>query len=90
VAPVNEVVKLDAIRITQTLRNAGFSTIIDMMGRRLSKQFEYADKKNIPVVVVVGENDLAGGEVTVRDMKTGNQEKVKLDGLVDYVAELAL
>jgi histidyl-tRNA synthetase len=82
VAPVNEVVKLDAIRITQTLRNAGFSTVIDMMGRRLSKQFEYADKKKIPVVVVVGEKDLAGGEVTVRDMKTGDQAKVKVSELV--------
>ena len=90
VAPVNEAVKLDAIRITQTLRMAGVSTVVDMMGRRLSKQFEYADKKNIPVVVVVGEKDLASGEVTVRDMKTGDQEKVKLDELVDYVAELAL
>jgi histidyl-tRNA synthetase len=90
VAPVNEAVKLDSIRITQTLRNAGISTVIDMMGRRLGKQFEYADKKSIPVVVVVGEKDLASGEVTVRDMKTGDQEKVKLDVLVDYITELAL
>jgi histidyl-tRNA synthetase len=82
VAPVNELVKLDAIRITQTLRNAGFSTVIDMMGRRLSKQFEYADKKKIPMVVVVGEKDLANGEVTVRDMKTGDQAKVKVSDLV--------
>ncbi|TRO54167.1 histidine--tRNA ligase [Candidatus Bathyarchaeota archaeon] len=90
VAPVNESVKLDAVRITQTLRNAGVSAIVDMMGRRLGKQFEYADKKNIPVVVVVGEKDLALGEVTVRDMKTGDQQKVKLDDLIDYVAELSL
>jgi len=90
IAPVNEAVNLDAIRITQTLRSAGVSAVIDMMGRRLSKQFEYADKKGIPVVVVVGEKDLVGGEVTVREMRTGDQEKVKLDDLVDYVAELSL
>ncbi len=82
VAPVSASVKLEAVRITQTLRNAGRSTVVDMMGRRLVKQFEYADKKKIPMVVVVGEKDLANGEVTVRDMKTGDQAKVKVLELV--------
>src|SRR4030042_3928845 len=51
VAPVGEFVKIEAIRITQILRRAGKSAVVDMMGRRLSKQFEYADKKGIPTVV---------------------------------------
>jgi len=82
VAPVSASVKLEAIKITQMLRNAGRSTVVDMMGRRLVKQFEYADKKKIPIVVVVGEKDLAEGEVTVRDMRTGDQAKVKVRELV--------
>jgi histidyl-tRNA synthetase len=85
VAPVSASVKLEAVRITQMLRNAGRSTVVDMMGRRLVKQFEYADKKKIPVVVVVGEKDLANGEVTVRDMKTGDQAKVKVRDLVNHL-----
>jgi histidyl-tRNA synthetase len=85
VAPVNTSVKLEAIKITQMLRNAGRSTVVDMMGRRLGKQFEYADKKNIPMVVIVGEKDLVNGEVTVRDMKTGDQAKVKISDLVSHL-----
>lgn len=81
VAPVNEDVVMKAIEITQSLRRAGVSAIVDLMGRRLGKQFEYADKKGIPTVVVVGEKDLAEASVTVRDMKTGDQEKVKVDEL---------
>jgi len=81
VAPVNEDVVLKAIEITQSLRKAGLSVIVDLMGRRLGKQFEYADKKGVPTVVVVGEKDLAEASVTVRDMKTGDQEKVKVDEL---------
>jgi len=81
VAPVNEDMVLKAIEITQSLRRAGVSAIVDLMGRRLGKQFEYADKKGIPTVVVVGEKDLAEASVTVRDMKTGDQEKVKVDEL---------
>ncbi|OGD45209.1 histidine--tRNA ligase, partial [Candidatus Bathyarchaeota archaeon RBG_16_57_9] len=90
VAPVGEFVKIEAIRITQILRRAGKSAVVDMMGRRLSKQFEYADKKGIPTVVVVGEKDLAGGEVTVRDMKTGNQSKVKVGELLSFLDEATL
>ena len=81
VAPVNEDVVLKAIEITQSLRRAGVSTIVDLMGRSLGKQFEYADKKGVPTVVIVGEKDLAEASVTVRDMKTGDQEKLKVDEL---------
>jgi histidyl-tRNA synthetase len=90
VAPVGESVKVEAIRITQMLRRAGRSAVVDMMGRRLGKQFEYADKKGIPTVVVVGEKDLADGEVTVRDMRTGNQTKVRVDALLGFLGEAAL
>jgi len=85
VAPVNEDVVLKALEITQGLRQAGISTIVDLMGRRLGKQFEYADKKGIPTVVVVGEKDLAEGSVTVRDMKTGDQMKVKIEELLSHL-----
>jgi histidyl-tRNA synthetase len=85
VAPVNEDVVLKALEITQGLRQAGISTIVDLMGRRLGKQFEYADKKGVPTVVVVGEKDLAEGSVTVRDMKTGDQQKVKIEELLSHL-----
>lgn len=85
VAPVNEDVVLKAVEITQGLRQAGISAIVDLMGRSLGKQFEYADKKGIPKVVVVGAKELADMSVTVRDMKTGDQTKVLIDELVSYL-----
>ena len=85
VAPVNEDVVLKAIEITQVLRRAGISTIVDLMGRRLGKQFEYADKKGIPKVVVVGAKELADMSVTVRDMKTGDQRMVLIEELASYL-----
>ena len=86
VAPVNDDVKMKAIEVTQMLRRSGRSTIIDMMSRRLGKQFEFADKKGIPKVIIVGEKDLADDSVTVRDMKTGEQVKVKINELVEYLS----
>jgi len=85
VAPVTENVRMKAVELTQTLRKAGVSAVVDLMGRRLGKQLEYADKKGIPTVVVVGEKDLAEGSVTVRDMKTGDQRKVKISELLSHL-----
>jgi len=85
VAPVNEKVIDVAIKIAQKLRAENIPTIVDMMGRRLGKQFEFADKKGIPKVVVVGERELAEDAVTVRDMNSGEQTKVKLDELTSYL-----
>jgi len=83
VAPINQKVLVEALKITQSLRNAGIPTIVDLMGRKLNKQLKYADKKKIPNVVVVGERELAEGNVTLRDMKTGVQEKVPISRLVE-------
>jgi histidyl-tRNA synthetase len=85
VAPVNDKVLIDALKITQILRENKISTIVDLLGRRLSKQFEYADKKNIPKVVIVGERELADESVTIRDMKTGEQIKIKIEKLIELV-----
>jgi histidyl-tRNA synthetase len=84
VAPVNSKVSHEAIKIAQQLRAKNIPTLIDMMGRKLGKQFEYADKKGILQVVIVGERELAENSVTVRDMETGDQTKVKLDDLVSF------
>jgi len=85
IAPVNKKVLYEAIEIAQKLRYDSIPTIVDMMGRKLGKQFDYADKKNIPMVVIVGERELAEGAVMVRDMKSGEQNKVKLEELVSYL-----
>lgn len=85
VAPVNEKVKMKAIEITQMIRNSGISALTDMMNRNLSKQFEYANKKNIPFVVVVGPQELEKNSVTVRNMKTGEQGLVEVKSILEYL-----
>ena len=86
VAPVSQEVLIEAIKISQNLRRANISTVVDLMNRSLSKQFEYADKKNIPLVIIIGERELAEESVTIRDMKTGNQTRVRIDKILDYLS----
>jgi histidyl-tRNA synthetase len=52
-------------------------------GRRLKRALELADRRGIPTVVIVGEDEWAAGEATVRDMTTGEQRRVALDRLAE-------
>ena len=75
VAPVNEKDYLKAIKVANKLRKKG-SVEIDLIGRNLGKQFNYANSLNASYVVIVGSKDK--GKVTVRDMKTGKERKVRV------------
>ncbi|HRJ61132.1 MAG TPA: histidine--tRNA ligase, partial [Azospirillaceae bacterium] len=55
------------------LRAAGINTEVNLDGGKLAKQFKYADKTGVPLVVVVGADEYARGAVTVKSMLSGEQ-----------------
>ena len=85
VIPIIQKTRLEAIKITQELRASGMTTIFDLLGRKLSKQLEYASKKKINKVVLIGEKELMEGSVTIRNMTTGEQIKIKRSDLIKYL-----
>lgn len=80
VAPVNEAVVKQAVEVANKLRKKA-DVEIDITGKNLKKQFDYANSINAKKIVIVGEKDLKEGKVTIRDMKSGNEEKVDLNSL---------
>ena len=48
---------------------------------KLKKQFEHANKKNIPYLVIIGPDEAAQGKATLRNMQTGAQETLPIDSL---------
>jgi histidyl-tRNA synthetase len=52
-------------------------------GRRLKRALELADRRGVGTVVIVGDDEWAAGEATVRDMTTGDQRRVALDRLAE-------
>jgi len=83
VAVVSDSVKAKAIAITQSLRAAGVETELDLLSRGLRKQLDNANRKGFKKVVIVGERELQEGCVSVRDMETSDQRKVKLENLAE-------
>jgi histidyl-tRNA synthetase len=52
---------------------------------KMKKQFSYADDKQIPYVVIVGENEMKNKSFMLKNMKNGEQKEVKLDELIDIL-----
>ncbi|MBA2078682.1 histidine--tRNA ligase [Rhodanobacter sp. PCA2] len=64
------------------LRGAGIATEVVLEGGKLGKQFKYADRAGIRFAVVLGEDELAKGVVTVKDLRRGDQFEVARTELV--------
>lgn len=86
VLSVSGSVRSRALQYARELRSEGLDVETDLTSRGFGDQLEYADSVNAGRVLVVGEEDLENGQVTVKDMETGNEEKVDENAAVDYLA----
>ncbi|UGB39131.1 histidine--tRNA ligase [Frateuria soli] len=68
--------------IANELRAAGIATEVVLESGKLGKQFKYADRAGIRFAVVLGEDELAKGVVTVKDLRRGDQFEVARGELV--------
>ncbi|SEW15817.1 histidine--tRNA ligase [Natrinema salifodinae] len=71
--------RAEASRIVRDLRERGHVVETDVAGRSFGAQLDYADSINAETVVIVGEQDLANDEVTIKDMASGDQIQVPVD-----------
>ncbi|MFQ6053598.1 MAG: histidine--tRNA ligase, partial [Candidatus Bathyarchaeia archaeon] len=85
VAAASDAVRGKAVEVAQMLRRAGVATDLDLMGRSLSRQLDYANRRGFRRVVIVGERELREGCVAVRDMEVAEQRTVRLEDLVGYL-----
>ena len=72
----------DAIKAAKEMRDAGISTEADLNERNLKKQFDYANAMQIPYMMIIGERELKEKKFTLRDMKTGKEEKLELSKII--------
>ena len=73
-----------AFELLQVLRSNGIRGELFHENLKFDKQFKYAEKKNIPYVVLLGSKELEAGECTVKDIRTGQQQTLAQNKLVDF------
>jgi histidyl-tRNA synthetase len=65
--------------VVRSLREAGVSCEIYPEQTKLKKQFDYADKKAIPFLSIVGGNEVAEGVVNIKNLSSGEQKSFAKD-----------
>ena len=71
----------DSLDIARRLRAGGINTEVQMEAKKLGKQFQYASRAGIRFVVLAGEDELARGVVTVKDLVREQQFEVSREQL---------
>ncbi|AIJ05802.1 histidyl-tRNA synthetase [Methanocaldococcus bathoardescens] len=77
-----ELIKKSLI-IADKLRKAGKIVELEIMGRKLRKALDYANSRGFKKVIIVGEKELSEGNVTLKDMITGEQKLISIDELTN-------
>lgn len=71
-----------AIEIANKLRQEGINTEIYFDDKKIKAKFKYADKLKIPYVIVIGEDEIKTGELTLKNMETGEQKREKIEEVI--------
>jgi len=74
-----------AYKLMQPLREHGISCELFHEPSKMDKQFKYADKKNISFAVIIGSKEIEEKNAVVKNLKTGTQENVGFEKLVEYL-----
>ncbi|MDH7476175.1 MAG: histidine--tRNA ligase [Microgenomates group bacterium] len=70
------------IKIAKALRQEDITTLLYPQTSRLDKQLKYADKKNIPYVIIVGPEEVKKQKIIFKDMKKASQETTTIDAVI--------
>jgi len=77
IIPINTLQK--SIKIAEQLRKDNLNVSIDLLKRPISKNLEYADRKQIPYVIIIGEDELKQRKVKLKNMTTGEERLISVE-----------
>jgi len=77
----------ESLLLLARVRKGGIAAELYPDPVKLKKQMEYANKRNIPFVAMIGNEELASGKITLKNMITGVQETISRDDLIKHITE---
>lgn len=85
VAGIGEETNQTVFKLAEDLLNAGIGAVAGINKGSVGNQLGKADKLGVQFALIVGEKELADGNVTVRDMRSGEQKSFVTDKVVEYI-----
>ena len=73
------------LALLKQFRENGISSELYPDSVKIKKQMNYADKRGVEFVVLVGEDEMNSGNITVKDMQLGNQQEISVS---EFIAKL--
>lgn len=73
----------EAQNVAHSLRDKGLNIEVDITGRKLDKQIKAAVKKAIPYLIFVGQDDIAEGEFSLKNVESETEEKLTIDQIAE-------
>jgi histidyl-tRNA synthetase len=74
-----------ALPLLHQLREAGIAAELYPSAAKLKKQMSYADDKHIPYVLLIGSDEMLSGLLTLKNMHTGEQKKLKSEEIIELL-----
>ncbi|MEG1954027.1 MAG: histidine--tRNA ligase [Hydrogenoanaerobacterium sp.] len=85
IGSIGEEASVKAFALTNALRQEGLYAQCDVSGRSVKAQMKYADKLGSRFSCILGDNELAEGKTTVKNMSSGKADKVSFNELAEYI-----
>lgn len=76
------VAEIYALPLLQKLRDSGINSEIYPTSAKLKKQLNFADAKKIPYVILLGSEEMESANLSLKNMKTGEQQKLTIDQII--------
>lgn len=90
-APMGEAALVKCAQLAHTLRSEGFAVETDLNSRSVKAQMKYANKIGAQYVVVIGDSEIESGVAKLKNMETGEQTEIALDGgLMDELYNIGI
>ncbi|MFQ5769454.1 MAG: histidine--tRNA ligase, partial [bacterium] len=77
-----------SLTLTQQFRSSGINAEHFFELTKIKKQFAYANRKKIPFVAIIGPDELATEQVTIKNMKTGKQQQLQREKVLEYLKKV--
>lgn len=71
--------------LTSKLRAGGIASELYLTKAKIGKQMKFAEKRNIPFVLIAGEEEFAKGLYELKNLETGNQESLSIEKIVEHL-----
>ncbi|MEP2771038.1 MAG: histidine--tRNA ligase [Fulvivirga sp.] len=78
----DEASKNYGLGVASALRKSEIKSEIYPDQAKIKKQFAYADKKNIPYTIIIGSEEMASNQLTLRNMVSGEEDKLEIDQII--------